>query len=161
MSLNHNNNNYKRRSFSDNSISRTQQIEIPVIHDEGNQQQNDIQAKVPKLEIRSPVLGLSIPLPNAISTADGNGPLSSMSASSGGHAASHRRSTFSSHSRIPQPSSKRSRSSENLSVSNLQGNSQFRSTSPFSFSLATPTPSLFSFKFFDENSSKKVQQFDC
>ncbi|XP_045166400.2 cortactin-binding protein 2-like [Mercenaria mercenaria] len=159
--INNNNNTYKRRSLSEDSLMRTHQIEIPVIHDSRDQQQNDIQAKVPKLEIRSPILGLTIPLHSTLPTAGRTSPLSSLSTTSGNHGASHRRSTFSSHSRIPQPSSKRSKSSENLSASNLQGNGQFRPTSPFSFSLATPTPSLFSFKFYDDKSSKKVQKFDC
>lgn len=145
-----NNNIIKRRSHSDTILPRTDQIEIPVIHTQSRESPSNLQAKVPKLEIRSPVLGLPLPVSNSLSTSDYASPLKTMSPGSHGNKvpSSQRRSTFSSHSKIPQPSSKRSRSSENLNVTQLMGSNKgpLRSTSPFSFSLTTPNSSLFSFK---------------
>ncbi|KAL4226365.1 hypothetical protein ACF0H5_014348 [Mactra antiquata] len=162
-SNNNNNNNmtYKRRSLSQNSTSSHSagNIEIPVQHDTTYQQHSSVQSKVPKLEIRSPVLGLTISLPNTVSANERSSPLRSVAKMSANHSSSQRRSTFSSSSRIPQPSSKRSRSSENLNVRSLQQTGQFQPTSPFSFSLATPNSSLFSFKFYDE--TKTRQEFEC
>lgn len=152
-----NNNIIKRRSHSDTVLSRTDQIEIPVIHTMSAESTNDVQAKVPKLEIRSPILGLPIPLSNSFPFSDTSGSLNSFSANNRGHtiSSSQRRSTFSSHTKIPQPSSKRSRSSENLnSVQLLTPNkSQLKPASPFSFSLTTPNTSLFSFKSYGKGSN--------
>lgn len=147
---------FKRRSLSDNYLSHTDDIKIPIIHEPVDRQHSDIQAKVPKLEICSPVLGLSIPLLNTFSSIGQTSAQNTFTGSHNFHNTSHRRSTFSSHShsRIPQSSTQRSRSSENLNVSNLQENSQFKPTSPFSFSLAKPTASLFSFNFYDEEHAK-------
>lgn len=144
----------KRRSLSDPSLAQTESIEIPVIHEQVPEPVSDIQAKVPKLEIRSPVLGLTVPLPNTFGSTGRTSPLSSMTS---GHSG---RSSFPGHSRIPQAmvsTSKRSRSSENLShLSHMQSkhNGQFQPSSPFKFSLTTPTPSLFSFKFYDSKTKK-------
>lgn len=143
----------KRRSLSDPSLAKTECIEVPIIHKQTAEPTTDVQAKVPKLEIRSPVLGLTVPLPNTFSATGRTSPLSNMTS---GHSG---RSSFPGHSRIPMAtvSSKRSRSSENLSsLSHLHAkqNSQFKAASPFKFSLTTPTSSLFSFKFYDPKSKK-------
>ena len=55
----------KRRSLSDSSLTWTETIEIPIIHEppvEPVEPTTDVQAKVPKLEMCSPVLGLTVPL---------------------------------------------------------------------------------------------------
>ena len=147
----------KRRSLSDPSLAQTETVEIPIIHEPVGETATDIQAKVPKLEIRSPVLGLTVPLPNTFCTTGRTSPLTNMTS---GHSG---RSSFPGHSRIPQPavSSKRSRSSENLSsLAHLhrKQNSQFQPASPFKFSLTTPTSSLFSFKFYDSKSKKSESE---
>lgn len=150
----------KRRSQSDTILSHTDQIEIPVIHTKSGDTTNDVQAKVPKLEIRSPVLGLSVPIPKSHSAGEITGPVYTGPSSQPGNSnsSSQRRSTFSSHSRIPQPSSKRSRSSENLNSPQLlvPNKGQNRATSPFSFSLTTPNTSLFSFKSYGKSNHNSV-----
>ena len=139
--------------MSDPSLAQTETIEIPIIHEPPAEPTTDVQAKVPKLEIRSPVLGLTVPLPNTFSGTGRTSPLTNITS---GHSG---RTSLPGHSRIPQPTvSKRSRSSENLSsLAHLHGrhnnNSQFQPASPFKFSLTTPNSSLFSFKFYD---SKKT-----
>ena len=149
----HSGSSIKRRSLSDPSLAQTECIEIPIIHEQVAEPVTDVQAKVPKLEIRSPMLGLTVPLPNTFSATGRTSPLSNMTSSHSG------RSSLPGHSRIPQAtvSSKRSRSSENLStLSHLQAkqNSQFQPASPFKFSLTTPTSSLFSFKFYESKMKK-------
>ena len=143
----------KRRSLSDPSLSQTETIEIPIIHEQTAEPVADVQAKVPKLEIRSPMLGLTVPLPNTFSATGRTSPLNNMTS---GHSG---RSSLPGHSRIPMAtaSTKRSRSSENLSsLSHLQvrQNSKFQPASPFKFSLTTPNSSLFSFKFYDSKTKK-------
>ena len=140
----------KRRSLSETYLEQAERIEIPVVHHQG--ETSDFQPKVPKLEIRSPVLGLTVTLPSNQGMDSGINPLTSLANNNDAPA---RRSTFSSHSRIPLSISKRSRSSETIHRSQGQGrSSSFRPTSPFSFSLTTPTSSLFSFKFLDNNNKE-------
>ena len=55
------------RSLFDPSLVQTETIEIPIIHEPPVEPTTDVQAKVQKLKIRSPVLGLTVPLPNSFS----------------------------------------------------------------------------------------------
>ncbi|XP_052779857.1 cortactin-binding protein 2-like isoform X2 [Mya arenaria] len=174
---------FKRRSHSDQEVYHIGETEIPIIHEGRGHSLGDIQAKVPKLEIRSPVLGLPVSMPSSQSSQDSprdwQGPNRQMASSysgvpghpgSSGHISTARRSTFSTHTRIPQPSgSRRAQSSENLNIPLQQPTAHPVSTppstgpnpgqsppsSPFSFSLTTPNSSLFSFKMFDKGNERK------
>ncbi|CAC5414143.1 CTTNBP2 N-terminal-like protein [Mytilus coruscus] len=144
----------KRRSLSDISLKSTFEAE--------EIKQDTQQAKVPKLEIRSPVifsrnspLRASTPAGNYWET-DNNSShiIRSYSVSNRPNSSQGRTS-----SNIPQVS-RRTRSSENLtSVGSPYGFNKFNNNnitsklkSPFSFSLATPTSSLTSFKFLEAKS---------
>ena len=50
--------------MSDPSLAQTETVEKPIIHEPPLERTTDAQAKVIKLELRSPVLGLTVPLPN-------------------------------------------------------------------------------------------------
>ena len=51
----------KRQSLSDPSLAQTEIIEISINHEPLVEPTTDVQAKVQKLEIRSPVLDLTAP----------------------------------------------------------------------------------------------------
>ena len=53
--------------MSDPSLAWTETIEIQIIHKPPVEPTTDVQAKVPKLEILSQVLGLTVPLLNTFS----------------------------------------------------------------------------------------------
>ena len=52
---------HKRLSLSDLSLAQTETTEIQIIHEPPVELTTDVQAKVQKLEISSPVLGLTVP----------------------------------------------------------------------------------------------------
>lgn len=143
----------KRRSLSDMSLQSTFEAE--------EIKQDTQEAKVPKLEIRSPVifsrnspLRASTPAGNFWEPDNSSHIVRSYSVSNRPNS-SQGRST----SNIPQVS-RRTRSSENLTTfgspygfSKLNNNNITpKLKSPFSFSLATPTSSLTSFKFLEAKS---------
>lgn len=141
---------FKRRSLSDMSLKNT--------YDQDEPRTESQQAKVPKLEIRSPAffsrnspLRASMPTPNYFDFDNSSSPIiRSYSVSN--------RPNSSRTSPVVQQASRRTRSSENLtSVGNSSmkynnNNNTTKLKSPFSFSLATPTSSLTSFKFLEAKS---------
>lgn len=150
----------KRRSLSDMSIKSS--LEIEEIKADTQQ------AKVPKLEIRSPVIfARNSPL-RASSPAGNHWDMDNSSSQIvRSYSVSNHR-PISSHGRtspvVPQVS-RRTRSSENLtSVGNsynfnkYNNNNTSKLKSPFSFSLATPTSSLTSFKFLEAKSKVTAGQ---
>ena len=141
-------------------------VEIPIIHEPPIPGYKEIQAKVPKLEIRSPVLGLPTSIASHFTNAasDVSSPFSPPAANHPGRPSNPiasqpvpRRATLSStSSRIPQVSGRRARSSEHLSVPHPDPAApSHQPTSPFSFSLSTPNPALFSFKMFDKGNERR------
>ncbi|BFZ08487.1 hypothetical protein BsWGS_11526 [Bradybaena similaris] len=138
----------KRRSLSDSSVNKPTQDQQQQYLD-GIQSPTSSQAKMAKLEVKSPKIvnivsafrspSLSPSLvpetsPSAVALKKTGrvSPLLTLVANS------------------PHISQKKSRSSENISNSSLYGPSgRLRSPGPFSFSLTTPTSGLNSFKFFD------------
>ena len=53
-------------------------METPIIHESPVEPTTDVQAKVPKLEMCSPVLGLTVPLPNTFSGMGRKSPLTNI-----------------------------------------------------------------------------------
>ena len=87
----------------DTLLSQTETIEIPIIHEPAVKKTTDVQAKIQKLEKRSQVIGLTLPLPNPFSGTGRKSPLTNINSG---------RTSLPGHSRIPLPTvSKRSSSS--------------------------------------------------
>lgn len=146
----------KRRSLSDMSLKSS--LEIEEIKPDLQQ------AKVPKLEIRSPVifsrnspLRASSPAGHYIEMDNSSQIVRSYSVSNRPESSQGRTSPV-----VPQVS-RRTRSSENLTsvgssynFAKFNNNNNSKLKSPFSFSLATPTSSLTSFKFLEAKSKTTV-----
>ncbi|XP_033745508.1 cortactin-binding protein 2-like [Pecten maximus] len=164
----------KRRSLS--ALSNRSEEEYNTTNIRVEEGSNSSLAKVPKLEIRSPVLSIPFPAPGSSpvnnSKPSGSAPsrnnsgltsergVRSFSMSSQSSSLSDGR-KFTSHLPI---ATRKSRSSENLSSTYGSGSNQsrmaprLRSPSPFSFSLTTPTSALNSFKFLEVKSRAEVTQ---
>lgn len=134
----------KRRSLSDAAINRNEQLESKSQGD-----QTDRQAKVAKLELRSPVSFSPVSL--AFSTASDITTRSMPSL-----CPTKSQSVGNRNSQIPIPT-KKSRSSENLYTEVVQTKNSLpqNPASPFSFLLTTTSSSLSSFKYLEVRSPRK------
>ncbi|XP_005097412.1 cortactin-binding protein 2 [Aplysia californica] len=148
--------NIKRRSLSESSVNKAALLEQQQLQQQlldSGQLSASSQAKVAKLEVTSPKV-VNIPSafrsPSLGSQSDSeSSSLSTPSQKSG--RVSPLLSLVSNRQSNPHISQKKSRSSENISSSGLSpGNPKLRSPGPFSFSLATPTSKLNSFKFMEK-----------
>ncbi|OWF43588.1 cortactin-binding protein 2-like isoform X2 [Mizuhopecten yessoensis] len=166
----------KRRSLSE--LSNRSQEDYDTTDARAEEGSNSSLAKVPKLEIRSPVLSIPFPAPGSapVQTSDRSQTAPVFTSNNSGLTSERGVRSFSMSSQSSSLSSgkkftshlpiatRKSRSSENLSSTYGSGSSHsrmtphLRSPSPFSFSLTTPTSALNSFKFLEVKSRAEVTQ---
>lgn len=141
--------NIKRRSLSDSSVNKAAQLEQQQQFTDSIQTPTSSHAKMAKLEVKSPKIVSIVSAFRSPTLSSTTAPESRVSVRKTGRVSPLLTLVVNS-SNMTQ---KKSKSSENISNSGVPG--RLRSPGPFSFSLATPTSSLSSFKFLDKVSSER------